>query len=208
MSWTPQTSRGHFRYGAGDWSKYYWNTNYNPNATFSLCLANCTTLCYGRALENGWSAPVTVIRNANQWHNYVNTPDWEVLNYSAGMQLKAGDIVEWSVNHVATIEEDGTDPYQSSSWYTGDDGSGSSNRTASGMGGSTLRAVDTFMINNYPYRFYHYTKLSTENQQAGGGAQPRYVIRYTRDTPTPPTPTGSLIPLFRRRRHTSIIKRR
>lgn len=206
MSWVSQNSRAHFRYGAGDWSKYYWNSSNNPNATFALCLANCTTLCYGRAIENGWSPPVTVIRNANLWHNYVNTPDWEVLNYSEGMQLKAGDIVEWSANHVATIEEDGTDPYQSSSWYTGNDGTGSSNRTASVIGGSTLSAVDSFMNTNYPYRFYHYTKLSIENQQAGGGYAPRYVLRYTKDTPTPPTPTTSLIPLLLRRNKKNIIK--
>ena len=210
MAWVPQSNRNHFIYGSGDFSKYYWNSSYNSNATFNLCLANCTTLCVGRALENGYPKPVTVIRNANLWHTVVNTSEgWTLLNYTSGMVLKAGDIVEWvNNNHVATIEEDGTNPNQSSSWYTGDDGTGGSSRSASVIGGNTLQDVSNFMVNNYPYRFYHYTALSVENQQGGGNRAPDYVLRYDgEEPPTPPTPTTSLIPFFKKKRFT-IIKRR
>jgi len=171
--WQPQFSRSHFEYGV---SPYYWNRSLNPNATFDLCLANCTTLCYGRAIENGLQAPVRVIRNASQWHLYLND-DWDLIPYYEGMQLKAGDIVQWiGANHIGTIEEDGIDPRQSSSWYTGDDGSGSSNRSYAVMG-NTLQSVSNWMINNHPYRFYHCTNLSLENRQGGNNQPPDYVFR-------------------------------
>ena len=196
MAWIPQNSGNHFEYGAGSWSQYYWNPNYNPNATIPNCLANCTTLCYGRALENGWPAPVTSIPNGNKWHTVVNTAQgWSKISYTSGMQLYAGDIVEWASedpdhiplpNHVATIEQDGTDPYQSSSWYTGDDGTGNSSRNTA-IVGHNLQAVSNWMVSNYPYRFYHYSTLSQENIQGGHNNQPRYVLRY--QGAQPPTPS-------------------
>lgn len=189
MAWVPQTSRAHFEYGAGSWSIYYWNNSYNPGATFQLCLANCTTFAYGRPLENGWPAPVTAFRNANNWHNYVNTGGgWTLLNYTSGMQLLAGDIVEWQAQHVAVVEQDGTNPYIGASWYTDDEGHAYGNRTAAVIGGTTLQAVSNWMVANHPGRFFHYVPLSTENANAGGHAPPKYVIRYQGVQPDPPVP--------------------
>ena len=194
MSWIPQNSRTHFIYGAGTWSKYYWDINYNPVANTSYCLANCTCLCYGRAIENGWSAPVTYVANASLWNTYVNTSGgWIAIPYSSGMQLKAGDIVQWIANnHVATIEEDGTDPYQSSSWWT--------SRNTS----QTLQQISNYFqsTTSLQYRFYHYTKLSVENVQGGGGYEPDYVLRYTKDN------TSRLVAITNRlRKKKNLIRR-
>lgn len=189
MAWTPQSQRSHFTYGAGTWSEFYWNPAYNPGATFQLCLANCTTLAYGRPLENGYPAPVTQFRNANNWHNYVNTAaGWVLLDYTSGMQLLAGDIVEWQAQHVAVVEEDGINPLVSGSWYTDDNGTAYGSRTSAVIGGSTLQDVSNWMTSHYAHRFYHYQLLSVENNQAGGGSAPRYIIRYQGEEPTPPVP--------------------
>lgn len=192
MAWVPQTNRSHFAYGAGAWSQYYWSS-LNPGATFQLCLANCTTFAYGRPLENGWPKPVTAFRNANNWHNYVNYADgWDLITYTSGMQLLAGDIVEWQAQHVAVVEQNGTNPYIGGSWYTDDNGHAYGNRSVSVIGGSTLQDVSNWMIANYPNRFFHYVPLSTENANAGGGAPPKYVIRYTgTQPPEPPEPPSA-----------------
>lgn len=177
MAWTPQTSRAHFVYGAGSWSKYYWDGDYNPgakyvtNVGYDNCLANCTTLCYGRAIENGYPPPVTSFRNASSWHIYVNEDEgWEVIPYTSGMQLYAGDIVEWSdgENHVGTIEEDGINPAQSSSWWRPRDLS------------LSLSAISDYFqtTSELQYSFYHYTSLAAEIRQGGHGANPSYVLRF------------------------------
>lgn len=187
MAWTPQSNLSHFEYGAGAWSQYYWDPAYNPGATFNLCLPNCTTLAYGRPLENGYPAPVTEFRNANNWHLYVNTgEDWYLMTYTSGMALIAGDIVEWSngEQHVAVVETNGTDPYISGSWYT--------SRSASLVGGNTLQDVSDYFSVNEPTRFYHYRRLSWENTNGGHGNEPSYVIRYGGTPTPPPTPTESL----------------
>lgn len=184
MAWGNQ-GINHYIYGAGTWSQYYWNTSYNPNATFENCMANCTTYAYGRVRENGLPAPVTRIRNANLWHTVVNTSaGWTLLNYSQGMSLQSGDILEWSANHVAVVETYGTNPGVSGSWYTGDDGTSSSDRSTAVMG-STLASVSNWMVSHYSNRFYHYVTMTTENNNAGGGAYPQYVLRYTGSTPQP-----------------------
>lgn len=183
----------HYVYGAGSWSIYYWNASYNPGATFQLCMANCTTYAYGRVRENGLPAPVTQFRNANNWHHYVNTSEnWSLLNYTSGMQLKQGDILEWSAVHVAVVESNGTDPWVSGSWYTGDDGTAASDRSYLGMGGSTLQDVSNWMVTNASWRFYRYERMTSVNSTAGGGAYPVYVIRYTGSTPPTPTTTPTV----------------
>lgn len=187
MAWTPQNSLSHFVYGAGTWSRYYWDPSYNPGATFNLCLPNCTTLAYGRPLENGYPAPVTEFRNAQNWHLYVNTgEDWYLMTYTSGMALIPGDIVEWSngENHVAVVETTGTDPYISGSWYT--------SRSSSLVGGNTMQDVSDYFSVNYPTRFYHYKRLSWENANGGHGHEPDYVIRYGGSPTPPPTPTETL----------------
>lgn len=184
MAWGNQ-GINHYVYGAGTWSRYYWNTSYNPTATFDLCMANCTTYAYGRVRENGLPAPVTRILNANLWHTVVNTSaGWSLLNYSQGMSLRPGDILEWSAMHVAVVETYGTNPNVSGSWYTGDDGTTGSERSTAIMG-STLADVSTWMVSHYANRFYHYVSMTKENSDAGGGAYPRYVLRYTGSGPEP-----------------------
>lgn len=200
MAWIANTDRSHYLYGAGSWSKYYWDDDYNPGAAYvprvgyDNCLANCTTLAYGRAIENGYPAPVTTFRNANRWHLAVNSADgWTVMDYISGMLLYPGDIIEYSENyhynslgnyvednHVGVVEAQGTNPIQSSSWWTDRDLS------------LTLSQIsDYFQTTSVlQYRFYHATTVGTENAQSSDGNPPRYVLRYTgSEPPTPPTPT-------------------
>ena len=185
MSWGNQ-GINHYVYGAGTWSRYYWNPSYNPNATFENCMANCTTYAYGRVMENGLPAPVTRIRNANLWHTVVNTSaGWTLLNYSQGMSLKPGDILEWAAIHVAVVETYGTNPGVSGSWYTDDDGHSTGDRTTAVMG-DTLASVSNWMVSHYSNRFYHYVNMTTENSTAGGGVYPQYVLRYNGSTPPEP----------------------
>lgn len=205
MAWGNQ-GLNHYVYGAGTWSRYYWNPSYNPNATFDNCMANCTTFAYGRVRENGFTAPVTRIRNANNWHTVVNTSGgWTLLNYTSGMSLRAGDIVQWgdyqkymagespqyrySAVHVAVVETYGTNPGVSGSWYTGDDETADSDRSTAVMG-NTLADVCNWMVAHVSGRFYHYNNLSDESSLAGHGYPPMYVLRYTGSGPTPPEPGG------------------
>lgn len=173
---------------------YYWDVRVNPNATWRLSLANCTTLAYGRVKANGYPAPVTVIRNAEYWHLVVNTSEnWQLLDYYDGMYLKPSDIVEWNggnFGHVAVVETEGADPYVSNSYYTGDNGSVYAERTSAVIGGSSLQSLSNYFYNNYPYRFYHYNLLSDENDNVG--SKPRYVIRYIGEEPVPPEPPTRL----------------
>lgn len=187
MAWGNQ-GRNHYVYGAGTWSKYYWNKSYNPNADFENCMANCTTYAYGRVRENGLPAPVTRIINANNWHTVVNTSaGWSLIRYIQGMSLQAGDILEWEAIHVAVVETNGTNPGVSASWYTGDDGTADSDRSTAVMGNS-LASVSNWMVSHRPNRFYHYVDMRSENDDAGGGAYPKYVLRYSGSGPTPPEP--------------------
>lgn len=80
-------------------------------------MSNCTTYAYGRVQENGLQPPVTSIHNAQNWHLYVNTSAYDLLDYTSGMTLYPGDIVEWeyAYNHVAVVEEEGTNPQVSAS---------------------------------------------------------------------------------------------
>lgn len=193
MAWIPRYTRNGIEYG-GTYSQYYWNSSINPNATFQLCLANCTTYAYGRVKEEGLPAPVTRIRDADLWHTVVNTSaGWSLLSYTQGMTLYPGDIVEWAAMHVAVVETTGTNPTVSGSWYTDDNGTAYGTRSTSVMG-STLQSVSNWMIANYPYRFFHSNTLTTENSNAGGGPYPVYVLRYTGSTPTPTTPSISISP--------------
>lgn len=184
MAWGNQ-GRNHYVYGAGTWSKYYWNISYNPNADFENCMANCTTYAYGRVRENGLPAPVTRIVNANKWHTVVNTSaGWSLIRYIQGMTLQAGDILEWEAIHVAVVETNGTNPWVSASWYTGDDGTADSERSTAVMGDS-LASVSNWMVSHYSNRFYHYVDMRSENNNAGGGAYPKYVFRYSGSGPEP-----------------------
>ena len=186
MAWGNQ-GLSHYEYGAGSWSKYFWDSSYNPGATKELCMANCTTYTYGRVRENGLPRPVTQFRDANNWHLYVNTAEnWQKLDYTSGMALQPGDIVEWQANHVAVVETNGTNPYVSASWYTD-----TVLRTDSV---SSLQVISGWMVSNVPNRFYHYVTLTTENSNAGDGQYPRYVLRYTGGSSGGDTPDVTFSP--------------
>lgn len=173
MAWSPRTSASGIQYARS----YYWNRSINPNATIDLCLPNCTTYSYGRVLEGGFSTPpVTVIRNANQWHNYVNTAGgWTLINFTDASQLQPGDILEWSGNDVCVCEYvNGDEIYLSGSFYTERPQTFGSLQEVSDWG-QTLG-----------YRWFHYWPLSSY-YRAGIGS-PTHIIRNTSEDPDPPIP--------------------
>lgn len=197
MSWSPRTSRTGIEYG-GSASSYYW-TSVNPGANYNNCLANCTTLAYGRVLEEGCRAPVSSFINAGNWHTVV-TNSWQAYSYSSYQsQIKPGDIIEWP-GHVAVVETvTSSSIYCSSSLYTGDHGraywppdSGNFDTRSSAVMGSTLQDVSNWMIANYAWRFYEYTDVDTISN-VRIGAQPTYVlVNPDSGGPTPPTPSEEL----------------
>lgn len=197
MSWTPRTTRNGIEYG-GTYSSYYWSS-VNPGANYSNCLANCTTLAYGRVLEEGCRAPVSSFIDAGNWHTVV-TNGWVAHSYSSYVSnIKPGDIIEWP-GHVAVVEAvSGSTIYCSSSLYTGDHGRaywppGSSTydtRSTSVMG-STLQDVSNWMIANYAWRFYEYVDSNTITN-VRLGVQPTYILVNPDSGPGPgPTPTEDL----------------
>lgn len=197
MSWSPRTTRNGIEYNGSD-SYYYWSSA-NPGATYSNCLANCTTLAYGRVLEEGCRAPVSSFIDAGNWHTVV-TNGWVAYSYSSYVSnIKPGDIIEWP-GHVAVVERvSGSTIYCSSSLYTGDHGRaywppGSSTydtRSASVMG-STLQDVSDWMIANYAWRFYEYVDSNTITN-VRLGVQPTYILVNPDSGPGPgPTPTEDL----------------
>jgi len=158
----------------GKYHDYCWNRDYNPNATISNCLANCTTLAVAFSYILGTPYPVSTIRSASAWHNYL-TNGWTYKNYDG--DVKVGDIIQWvSHCHVATVIgfQDG-EPLLACSWYTGEHGKSS-------WGGGydprdqfhTLQEVSDFMVNNYPYRFYHEATLAKEAE--GSGGMPEHIL--------------------------------
>lgn len=209
MSWNQRSTRNGIEYG-GTSSRFYWDIDYNPDARYSSCLANCTCLAYGRCLEEGCRGPVQYTRewslpSASSWHSRLIN-GWTAETYSSYLSsAKPGDIVEWSRgNHVAVIEAvSGSTLYCSSSLYTGNNGrayvipddptSGYSPRTSDVMG-STLQDVSNWMIANHERRFYDYRTANYISTYTIGLA-PDYILvnpdsgGYIPPTPpTPPTP--------------------
>jgi hypothetical protein len=161
------------RYGA-KYHDYFWNTEYNPNATVRNGLANCTTLVVGLTYAFELPYPVSSIPNANNFHaNLIN--GWKYTNFDKS-KLKVGDIIEWTSNcHVCTVADiiDGV-IYVHSSWYTGEHGRSTwDGKFDTRYSIHSLKELSDFMFNNYPYRTYHYTDLDTECQQVGG--DPQYI---------------------------------
>lgn len=200
MSWTPRDEILGIE-PTGSARAYYWDININPNANFGNCLPNCTTLAYGRPLENGNPAPVSRIRDAGNWHT-VTANGWTAHSYSSyRSQLKPGDIIEWP-GHVAVVERIvNGEAWCSSSLYTGIHGRaewppGSGNydvRDPSVIGGSTPADVWDWMLNNgYQWRCYEYVKESVITNTRLG-VNPTYILENP-DTPGPgPTP-GPITP--------------
>lgn len=91
-------------YYGGSAHKYYWDPEANPGACSRLCMANCTTYAYGRALETGAPAPVSAFRNARDWYKYVAN-GWEAIPYEFDA-AEPGDILCYSgkYNHVSVVE--------------------------------------------------------------------------------------------------------
>ena len=181
-SWTERTNIEGIKYG-DDSAGFYWDVSNNPNASFGLCLPNCTTYAYGRVLEAGCDAPVSPIRNAKNWHDCV-TNGWEAINFSED-NLSPGDIIEWTMGaagHVAVCES--INPAMvSSSNYT-DDSCGwplSGHRTPGvSWGGSpyrisTMSDISRWLSQKTPNRFFRYGSLSNESSLAG--AEPTYILK-------------------------------
>lgn len=181
-AWIERTNIEGIKYG-DDSAGFYWDVSNNPNASFGLCLPNCTTYAYGRVLEAGCDAPVSSIHNAKNWHNYV-TNGWEAINFSEDI-LSPGDILEWtagSAGHVAVCES--INPVMiSASDYT-DDSCGwplSGHRTPGvSWGGSpyrisTMSDISRWLSQKAPNRFFRYGSLSNENSRAG--AEPAYILK-------------------------------
>lgn len=194
MAWTIRNSNAGLIPG-GSANNYYWNVNNNPNATYNNCLANCTTLAYGRVLENGQQPPVSRIVDAGNWHNYV-TNGWVPKPYNSyHSSIKAGDIIEWP-GHVAVVEQviNGV-AWCSSSLYTGDHGRAQwpvgsgiwDTRTPSIMGNTFLEMWNWFYNNNYGWRVYEYVSENTITSTRIG-ASPTYIL-VNPNSIEPPTPS-------------------
>lgn len=206
MAWTSRTTNSGLEPG-GTANSYYWKISNNPYASYSNCLANCTTLAYGRVIENGQNPPTSFdTYNAGNWHSHLIN-GWTSQPYSTyHSSIKPGDIIEWA-GHVAVVEYvaiDGT-AYCSSSLYTGDHGRaewpvGSGNwdtRTPSIMGSTFTEMWNWFYNNNYGWRVYEYV-TETVISEKRMGKQPTYILVNPESPgpgptpPTPPTPTVNL----------------
>lgn len=159
----------------GKFKEYCWNPLYNPNATVENGLANCTTLAiaFSFILKNTY--PVKRIVSANNWHR-VLTNGWTVKPYGA-TEIEVGDIIEWSDNcHVATVLyiNDG-EPFLGCSWYTGEHGVAMYDGQYDTRHFATLEELSNFMVDNFPFRFYHECSLHEEANMVGG--LPEYVLK-------------------------------
>ena len=177
------TSINGLEYG-GKYNKYFWDVNVNPLATISNCLANCTTFVIGDVLSDKLPMPISMLRNANSWHNYV-TNGWTVHDFDYN-SVQVGDILEWTSGcHVARVTKiKNSQVYVSGSFYTGIHGRayyGGGFDTRDGL--NSLQEVSDFMIKNYPVRFFHFWELEEENRWVG--YSPRYILRPPTQTVTP-----------------------
>ena len=155
----------------GRYNSFFWG-DLNPNATIANGLANCTTLCYGDCLIDGWQ-PVSKIVNANHWHEYALGT---VIPFDLD-KVEVGDILEWTNKcHVAKVDDiyNGM-PYLNCSWYTGIHGTAVYDGHFDTRPFSSLTELCNFMIENYPTRFYHHWSLDKESQ--GVGDVPQYIIK-------------------------------
>lgn len=202
-SWIPRTNNSNMTPS----NNAYWDASLNigatfyvwypyqgaPNAvycnTYNLALPNCTTYAYGRILEAGDPAPISGFHNANAWHSYLIN-GWTAIAYNSSL-VEAGDILEYSSNHVAVVEkvENGV-IYVSESAYTSDNGTASGDRTDT-LWGSTKQSVYNYGITHYPNRFFRY---GVNSIWAG---TPSYILKNP--NPHTPDPTGVFRFLPRRR---------
>ena len=163
------------KYG-GLYHYFFWDESFNPLANISNCLANCTCFVIGDCGATGTSRPVSVVRGAGTWHQYL-TNEWTAISYDPS-KIKVGDIIEWTTKpHVARVFkiENGV-PWVRGSFYTGENGvstlSDGSWDTRKSFG--STQQVSEFMVKNYPNRFYHENTLAKESSMVG--AEPAYIL--------------------------------
>ena len=148
--------------------KYFWNIDYNPNATIPNALPNCTTCAYGLIIAEHLP-PVKAITDASNWDT-VLTNGWMAIDYDED-KLEVGDILQWKKkNHVATIsrKEDGK-VFVSSSAYTGEHGVSMYNGSYDTRKSfKTLEQLSNFMYANYPTRMFHCWSKEDEFKFVGG----------------------------------------
>lgn len=188
---TPRLTSEGLPYGASA-HQYYWDHANNPYATYAWCLANCTCYAYGRALEIGSPAPITLdtqwgVASAYHWNVCVGN-GWRAIPWDAS-QVSPGDILQYgdyaagltSVNHVAFVEKvEGGVITTSNSNYTGDDGTGHSSRSVAVMG-PDMASVSAWMLANVPSRFF-------TTGTSGYAGTPTYILKNPGYTPpTPPS---------------------
>ena len=155
----------------GKYNSFFWG-DLNPYASIQNGLGNCTNLCYGDCMRDGWS-PITKAVNACNWHLYANG---EVIPFDVNL-VQVGDVLEWVGGcHVAKVDEiiDGV-IYLNCSWYTGIHGVARYGDGWDTRPFTSLQQLSDFMVNNYPTRMYHHWTLEQENR--GVDDTPRYIIR-------------------------------
>lgn len=149
--------------------KYFWDVNYNPNATIPNALPNCTTLAYGLIIADGHKPPVQYIRNAGQWAT-VLTNGWMAKPYDIN-DVEVGDILNWKAKgHVATCTKiDGDKKILSSSFYTGEHGKSIYNGSYDTRTMFTsLKQLSDWMLENYSTRYFHCWDVDEECRWVGG----------------------------------------
>lgn len=154
-------------------NKFYWDRSENPNATISNGLANCTTFVYGAIKEDGHRVPVSVIVNANNWHQFL-TNGWMSMPFSED-RLEVGDIVQWVEKcHIAIVSDKSKNI--SGSFYTGMHGKAYYDGSFDTREFSSLEEMSNWMTANYPYRFFHHCDIATENSWVGG--EPENILKH------------------------------
>lgn len=177
----PRTNTNGILYG--DYNGYfYWDSTYNPYASPSYCMANCTCYAYGRAREAGFPAPLQsgAYPSAYRWHAYLAN-GWTYIPWDAS-QVEPGDILQYgdiyngltSQNHVAFVEDVNSNGIvTSNSNYT-------SRNTSLGLQGICDYFQSTAYLRN---RFF----LTASEMYAG---TPTYILK----NPDSPGPTPPPIP--------------
>jgi len=160
----------------GKYRQFFWDANYNPNATIENGLANCTTAVYGFCLVEGNPVPVSRIVSANQWHEYLIN-DWVEIPFEID-KVEVGDIIEWVDGcHVAKVGDviDGK-PFINGSYYTGEHGVSVYNSKYDARPFTSMETMCDFFIRNYPDRFYHYWSLEKESDMVGN--EPTFILKH------------------------------
>lgn len=163
----------------GIFHNFFWNVQYNRNATIENGLANCTTMAYGLSIMESIGSidagkPVSSIVSASNWHK-VLTNGWSFIKYDKN-KLHVGDIIEWVDGcHVAkVIGKRNKEFIVGSSFYTGEHGVAYYNGTYDTRNFKSLQDLSNFMVTKYPFRFYHECTVDEEIEHIGKA--PTYIL--------------------------------